>query len=85
MADDLILRFHYVDHRPRFTLRGIQVWPNWGFQRSGEAERIKGKTWRISRRLADELYVDALRRSIIGHIKQPGVWWGVGDEYNEFY
>lgn len=80
-SDDLILRYVFHNHRPMFVLRGVQVWPEWGFHRSGQAEKLKGKNWGLSRKYADQLMLESLRRSVLGVNKTPGVWW-VPEEYD---
>lgn len=82
MADDCVMRFHYVNHRPRFTLRGVQVWPMWLFERGGHAQKLKGKTWRLSKKYADALCLDALRRSVLGAEPAHQDWWGPPEGYN---
>jgi len=80
-----ILTFEY-DHkgRPRFMLGDLQVWPDYWFRRSGEAEKIKGRRWKISQRMADDLRVNALRRAVMGDPRPEWDWW-TPQEYDAGY
>lgn len=52
--------------RPMYMLRGVRVLPEYDFKRSGHAQRISGRKWKLSRKLADYLYTASLRRQVLG-------------------